>query len=429
MLRSLFLSILMICPFVCQGEAQWSEPQVIANSPDVYQVSAAANGKDSAVIVYTHVDDENSKMWIEGTLRELGAWGTPTQISQKMNNGSLDPKVVLDPDGFAYALWRYYDGGMEGLNSVYHVPGFTHWIDSGNNFPCMLATSIDQFEIAFGGSGGEMFVTAVWSGELNGSFFIQAAQFNRSSHRWTAIAPIPLDGKCKSFDVKVDSQGLTWLTWTLFSYSDHKDDVYITSLLADATQWAPSQLLSKGLTVGDLKLAIDAKDNVLVRWILNGQGYLLQAFKKEADSIAWLSTTFPKLKNEWWPITQVTIDRKGNIMLIWDQKTELINSMVLSADSLTWSKPAPVSNGFSIAWETAIDKAGNRLFVSNNMNGYLQAETLARSSTTWSPPFQIAPLQYSNSNIFNVSLSKGRAIIIYEDDQTVKVIEGTSLFN
>jgi len=405
--------------------AQWSEPQIIASDPDVYQVSAAVQEYGAAVMVYVHQDDANSQMWIEGNARVDGKWGSPQQISAKMSNGSFYPKAAIDPSGFSYALWKYSEGGMEGLKSANLPYGFDYWLQAGD-FPDTFATSIDQFEITL---TGRNFATAVWSVERNGNFYIEAAQFDRISHRWTTISSIPLSGRCKSFDVKLDSQGLTWLTWTLFSYSDHKDVIYITSLQGGDTQWAPIQTLIKGADVEDLKLAIDPKDNVLVRWhqTLNGRYSVFQAFKKHADSIAWVGTEFPTLKNEYSLDSEVTIDRQGNIMLIWDQTTDVISSMVLPARSLIWSKPTIVSKEFTITWESAIDKAGNRLVALNNEN-YLQAETLAAGSTKWSAPFQITPLKYINSNIYSVALVKDTAIIIYEDDDTVKVIEGTSLF-
>lgn len=94
-----------------------------------------------------------------------------------------------------------------------------------DDFPGTFASTIDQFEMVKGG----YFAAVAWSGELNSRFFIQAAQYNRATLGWTAIAPIPLAGRRKSFDVKLGSQGLTWLTWSLFTNSDHKDDIYTAS--------------------------------------------------------------------------------------------------------------------------------------------------------------------------------------------------------
>lgn len=416
------------------AQAQWTQPLQIGISPAWGQVSAESNAHGDAVLIYNRMEygegTAPNQMWIEANTRCNGEWGTPQRISVKTDatndNQYVYPKAAIDSYGFSYALWKYTDGNQEGLkNAICPSPC---WPFLSQDFPMAPADKIDQYEIAHNAG---LWVTAVWSTERSGNYYVESAQFDRMAHGWNAIQPISLLSACKSLDVKVDSQGVSWLIWSTYSYTEHKDLVYITSMNPESKQWNLPQILTKGQNIDELKLSIDPKDNVYVRWQqqVNQSNYLIQIYKKQADTLAWIKTEFPVIKNTTYPYNQFTFDQKGNALLLWEQTWENLRSTTLSARGINWSAPKlVVGQNVGSDWSSAIDKKGNRLLVYTDDRSNIQFMTLPVKGTQWSTPIKVAEQAYSNDPLFHVGLSKDTAIIIYADEQDIKVVEGGSLF-
>lgn len=403
--------------------ATWSTPvNIVSNSWG--SVSAAANTSGQAVVLYS--PGEEGQVGIAGIARSFsGDWLNPVHIP-KTDNSDEYPIAAIDEDGYSYALWKHTDSnsGLESImNAMLPAPNFSFWIVS-DNFPSTPATSIDDYKIAH---DKYSYATAAWSVQRDLQFYIEAAQFDRIAHAWRAIQPLSLGAKCKGFDLKLDSQGTTWLIWV--NYSSPTDVVYVTYLLPGNTSWAPPQILAKSKEVLDPQMAIDPKDNILVFWQQNEKKFVNQIYKKMSDSIAWIKTEFPCVKNQSWPDSQVTSDQKGNTLLLWQQSTNITNSASLSARGDKWNKAGVALKEWAVTWRSAIDKKGNRLVVYGGDTKYFKAVTLPAGQSKWSEPSNIAPQFYITAWIDLASFYGDKALIIYEDENAIKVVEGTSLFS
>ena len=417
-LKHFVLPLLVYFGQAVSGET-WSNPINIASNPS-WGPAVAANDRGEAVVVCKLLDSSG----IVGIARSLDDWLNPVQISNT-DNSDADPITAIDADGYCYALWKNIDpvSGLERLKSArLPTPDFLSWIVD-KDFPSIPATAIDQYQIAH---DKYSYATAAWSVQRDREFYIEAAQFDRVTHAWKAISPISLGAKCKGFDLKLDSQGTTWLIWV--NYSTPYDVVYVSSLLPGDTRWAPPQILSRSKEILEPQIAIDPKDNILVFWQQNEMKFVNQFYKKPAYTDAWIKTVFPALKNTSWPYSQVTFDQKGNALFLWDQSTYVINSASLSAHGEKWNKAGAALKECAFTWDSAVDTKGNRLLAYSGDTGYFKAITLPAGQSTWSSPSNVAPQTYVNAGIDLVALYGDKALVIYCDDGAIKAVEGTSLF-
>ena len=392
----------LVLPFVTYfaqvtAGATWSDPVNIVSNPEGGSVSAAANSFGQAVVLY--IPGEEGQVGIAGIARCGGEWLKPVHIA-KTDNSDEYPIVAIDEDSYSYALWKHTDSnsGLESIqNAMLPAPSFSFWIVP-DNFPSTPATSIDDYKIAL---DKYSYATAAWSLQRDLQFYIEAAQFDRIAHAWKAIQPLSLGAKCKGFDLKLDSQGTTWLIWV--NYSSPTDVVYVTYLLPGNTSWAPPQILAKSKMVLEPHMTIDPRDNILVFWQQNDKKFVNQIYKKRYDSMAWIKTEFPSVKNLSWPDSQVTSDQKGNSILLWQRTTDITNSASLSARGEKWSNAGVALKDWAVTWRCAIDKKGNRLVAYGGETKYFRAVTLPAGQTKWSEPSNIAPQFYINAWIALVS--------------------------
>lgn len=430
----LVLPLLLLMGQAIAGET-WSTPIKVGMNPSGGEISADINQDGDAVIVYNHIERNESgpdQMWVEAVKKTNDSWTSPARLSDKIDYTDItqwiEPKAAIDDSGFCNAIWKYTDAsGQEGLKCAWSW-GPDVWIQN-DAFPSTLATSIDQYEIAHDKDSHATVVSAV---QRDRQFYLETAQFHRASHLWSSIDPISLTDRCKNFDIRVDSQGITWLVWVNYTYP--KDVVYVTSLLPDDKKWGPPQILAKCNPDEDIepKLAIDPKDNVFICWQQNEkkQKYVFQIYKKPGDTIAWIKTEFPTVKNTTWPDFQVTFDQKGNALLLWDQNYNLTNSASLSPHGEQWQKSGSVLKDWAITWESAISKQGNRLLVySDDSAKSYKAITLPIGKKKWTAPVTVAPQTYVNGYIYRVGCYGDKALVIYGDDNAVQVVQGSSLFN
>ncbi|NPU95511.1 MAG: hypothetical protein HPY82_26755 [Gammaproteobacteria bacterium] len=296
---------------------------------------------------------------------DSGTWGTVSLVENQGNDAS-QPKVAVDANGNAIAVWKQMDGGRYNLWANRYEP------DTGWGTPQLLENldygNVDQADIAIDANGNAM--VAWW--ELGA-----ASKANIMAAYYTA--------------------GVGWGAATLLEFDDR----------GDAT--TP-------------KVAFDADGNALVVWFqYDGSHYYVWS-NRFTPGTGWAGTEFIQTytaQSGYYPELAMTAD--GNAVAFWQQLDPGLTSTMWSnryTAGVGWGVAEQVSNttGFAYTHDVATDAAGNAMAVWGVRESNLYSLWYSRYDTVagWSTPELLENQDSQNAYVPHIEMdAAGNAMVVW----------------
>nr|BAL58228.1 hypothetical protein HGMM_F55D02C28 [uncultured prokaryote] len=257
-----------------------------------------------------------------------GEWGSATQIST-LTTQADQPRVVIDPMGRIYALWKQDEGTKYNLYySVYNE--FTGW--SSPQLVNDGVSNVYKFDISVLPQGGAL--VAVWTQlDVFGYYNVYASFYDGSN--WSPQELLEnlgtgSDGYEDAYEPRVamDSSGNVITVWEIL---DSRGNYHILSNYFDvhAGMWVGEMFLEDYQDTSDDSpyLAVNSHGEAIVAWSHSGEYPIVRFYIpgsgwKEAEAFPDYSGANPE---------SVDIDDAGNVIV-------LLKSYVSSVDNILWAK-------------------------------------------------------------------------------------------
>lgn len=296
---------------------------------------------------------------------DSGSWGLE-QAVENQGSDALQPKVAIDANGNAIAVWKQASGSRYDLWANRYEPS-TGWgtpqllenLDYGN---------VDQPDIAFDANGNAL--VAWWELGAANKANIMAAYY---------------------------TVGVGWGAATLLEYSDS----------GDAT--TP-------------KVAFDADGNALVVWFqYDGTRYYVWS-NRYTPGVGWAGAEILQsnlAQSGYYPELSMTAD--GNAVAFWQQIDPGLNSTMWSnryTAGVGWGIAEQVSNssGFAYSHDVATDAAGNAIAVWGVSENTLYSLWFSRYDTVsgWSAPELLETQDSGNAYYARIVMDDaGNAMVVW----------------
>ncbi|MGM0595272.1 MAG: Ig-like domain-containing protein [Pseudomonadota bacterium] len=316
----------------------WGEASNFGGEGNTSSVEAdiALDSSGNAIAVFEQYNAEASPTRDDIVARYFNAesgWGTVEGL-EAWEGGSGEPKVAIDPDGNAMALWVQMDGSTRTLWSARHTA------EGGWEEPVEV-TSADagynpEPSIAFDGEGNAL---AVWNEHEER---IMARRYLAGSG-WQAIETVH------------DVSGSENDGWGLVLDVNSRGDAIVAWELTDTNTWIPiieavrytagsgwgaaeTVAADESMEMYWPRVAIDDRGDALVNWMLYDGGRQLWTSRFE-ESAGW--TEPEPLSDSLLSIGPVATDAAGNAMTVWSQDDDdgrnLYSSRYVSGQG--WGEP------------------------------------------------------------------------------------------
>ncbi|MCE5318447.1 MAG: hypothetical protein LLG04_13940 [Parachlamydia sp.] len=356
-------------------DGSWSAPFTFTMAEhEAQSISVAIDQKGNAVAVWTSTDGKFS-MVQSARLSDFGSndWKSfhePLTILVFM--GSY-PKVQLDAQGNAMAVWGVYDGNKTVIEAARLPLGATSWTRMHDR--TQLSHDISCLEFALNPSGNAV---AVWE-----------------SH--------------------VDAQPV---------------QIYTAALSADSSEWTePVLLSSERFSAVCPKIAVDSEGNAVAAWWTLSKS--IKAARLPFGQKEWQRTRLPIINS---PFFSLGITPDGDALMIWEpSKPGSIRYSVLPKMKAVWTKPAPVSTKGEEARSPilSMNSKGNVVAIwENHMRGCIQGAALRMNTKVWTPPKSLGhiPLEALRGRPALNFYGLDSAVLLYPASDSVQAVYGKDLF-
>lgn len=293
----------------------WDTPTLISvdNGLTAAEPRVAMDASGNAIVVWLQqpAADEQAGVWANSYRAGVG-WGTPTQLDSDVNV-AFHPQIAMDPDGNALAIWRQWDGAHYNLWASRYTPdtGGTGW-----GTATVIETNTGDVRanprIAMDSNGNAL---AVWS-QLRadgGGNDIWANRYTPGAGWGTATLVEMNDaGDAVEPQIAVDGSGNAMAVW---AHSGAAGVELWANRYTIAGGWGTPTFVAPEIAVPPPRVAVDATGNaVVVMWA--GTDVLANRFKPgtgwgTASPIDSADTTINAL--------EIAMDASGSVMAVWAQ--------------------------------------------------------------------------------------------------------------
>ncbi|MCE5316225.1 MAG: hypothetical protein LLG04_02525 [Parachlamydia sp.] len=418
----LLLSVFLISGYVEEAQS-WSPPATVGKNPEYGEADVAIDVHGNAIAVFgcTKPIKDTQLVWLEASRKPAnGSWSSPVRLTPKVNTSlstGVYPKVCLDPQGNAVAIWNFLEGDQQIIQTARLPFGSSEWVvetmpqPSDVKWLCCATLQMDQNGRAL----------ATWNTtSSDDKYFVVSARLSSSDAHWTMLTPLEIPYDFVEKHLHLNSAGIAWMLFMKSSdgWFEGKN-VNVATLSPDSSTWSTPETIQSGGRYGCPQIVSDLQGNVLATWQEYGDGSVFVAYQRLQGSTEWKKTDFPKNRSSYASHGWLSLDREGNALFVWSPDNKLMNSHLAQGQS-SWTAPELVSNDEVITSKCAIDSKGNRL-VSWISNDNLKTATLSAGETTWTAPFKVT----SASFLEDCQLSdNGSAVILYSNSSTLKAVYG-----
>jgi hypothetical protein len=244
-----------------------------------------------------------------------GTWATAEPIETGTAGDAVAPKVVVDAGGNGLAVWRQFDGAHADVWANRYTASTTSW-----GTPTLLESddtgNADAPRIAMDGDGNAI---AVWSQKVFGWNSILANRFTTSTGSWGTATLVETNdtSNAKFPEIAVDSTGNAMVVW--------REDTAPSRIASNrfnmgAGTWGTPALIDTGASVATSPaVAMDGYGNALAAWT---QGDDAMANRFDAGTGTWGAPVLIEANNMG-PVgvydVVIAADKAGNAIAVWDQ--------------------------------------------------------------------------------------------------------------
>lgn len=344
----------------------WSTPVtfVVPGEEDGWDPRVAVGANGDAIAVWTSVREPSPGQFqdiiMAATRTAGGSWSEPVALSDEDGLAlSFQPRVVVDAQGNATALWAEDIAGVSVLRTSTH-PENGDWSE-----PVSLTDSraVRDPELSVDAQGE---VTAIWTWHVpeDGGGIIQASSRSLEGTWGEAVDLSDSDDLAGFPQLAVDPQGDAVAVWE--SYAIGYDHPRIQAARRTAGDlWGPAVDLWDG-DGGNPDVAIDPQGTATAVWESHdGVGRLVHA-STSALGGPWSTPVDLSTRDDayWWgAFPQVTTDPQGGVTAIWRNFYDPNHNRVTAAQREpggAWSAPVELgeANGVIEPLRVAADPQG-----------------------------------------------------------------------
>lgn len=219
----------------------WQDAPLLApdNEWGAFDYHQAIDTQGNTQAVWEQFDGERYNIWANRKAPGQG-WGVAQLIETENAGSAYNPRVALDSQGNAVAVWQQSDGQRSRIAANRYMVGTgwskAQWIDAPNTLEAHAP------QVSFDSQGNAI---AVWQ-HKDGQRTRIAANRMVAGTGWGQAGPIENgNGHASAPHIASDAQGQLFALWQL---QGSKDTTIHTKLYAAGAGWGSDQLLKMALT-------------------------------------------------------------------------------------------------------------------------------------------------------------------------------------
>ncbi|MEN8243441.1 MAG: hypothetical protein ABFS43_00915 [Thermodesulfobacteriota bacterium] len=236
----------------------WEVAQEIdAGDYNVRAPRIAVNTSGYAFAVWSESDSSTTNVCASRFDATTGTWGNAEKLESRIEP-AYDPRVAVDADGNAFAVWDQSDGANKRIYANRYDSASGMWegattIDGGGH-------DADWSQVAMDADGNAF---TVWVQEEGVSYRIYANQYDAASGTWEGAEATGAEGTYISeIDLAMAPNGNVFVVWNLADSS-----IYADRFDAATGTWDGTKAIGVGgEDAWTPNVAVDAKGNAMVVW-------------------------------------------------------------------------------------------------------------------------------------------------------------------
>jgi hypothetical protein len=230
-----------------------TEPTLAAEDPRV-----GMDRDGNAIAVWEQTDGTRYSIWANRFLLGTG-WGTASTIESDSAGHAYSPQVAVDSAGNAMASWYQNDGTRFNARANRYVPG-TGWGTAATIETENLGTAYPP-SVAFDGPGN---ATAVWTQNDGTRNNLWSNRYVLGNGWGTAVPVESLTGDASSAAIAVDAAGYATAVWV---HHTTTYDVWANRYVPGTGWGTPVQIDSEAGEAVAPVVGIDSDGNVIAVWL------------------------------------------------------------------------------------------------------------------------------------------------------------------
>jgi len=358
--------------------ASWGTEELIesGNSGHALSPQIAIDNAGNAIAVWSQYDGTNYNIYANRYTASTNSWGTEELIESNDVANALSPKIAVDSNGNAIAVWQQSDGNNESIYANFYAASTDSWdtaalIESDNNGQAVEA------QIAFDSAGNAI---VVWSQSVGGLNNIYSNRYTLATG-WGG-AELIATGDVDNADrpqIAIDSNGNAIVVWRELSALGAKVSIYASRYTASTDSWGTEALLesSDDGHAFDPRIAMDDDGNGVAVWWQPDSANIRHIYTNRYTPGAGWGTEerIESSDDEHAQYPQIAIDGEGNVIAVWAQHDSATDRLLYAnrytANTGSWGTEALIGNGNGnvLQAQIAIDGAGNAMAVWQQSDG------------------------------------------------------------
>jgi len=251
-----------------EGGGSWSAPEIADESDGVTGSPSVAIDEDGDFAVLWPMRDQGSfnwKIWARN-FRTSGGWGSSTMLSGINNLASESPRIAMDREGNALAVWFQGLGLESGVFASRYEEG-AGWLQQEQ---ISVGAQLEDLEIAFGRDGNAIAVWGQWVDENGQQGLAVHASRYVAGTGWEAVQSISSAQQLYP-KIAVDASGNALAAWFEVDLTLPNSEAFSVwgNRYVNGGGWtAPERIGSYGSLIGTAmpNLAIDPNGDAFVIW-------------------------------------------------------------------------------------------------------------------------------------------------------------------
>ncbi len=278
------------------------------------KVQIAFSNDGNAIAVWQQSDGVRDNIW--SNLYTVGTgWGTPTLVENDNTGHARTPKIAIDHNGNAMAVWRQYDGSIYNIYSSRYTPasgwGSSNLLENNN-----VGTPNDP-QIAFDSNGNAM---AVWE-QYDGTSYNVYSNYYTNGSGWGLATLIETNNSGPAYDPQLafnanDDAIAVWeqndgSRYNIYSNTYNHGSGWSTPTLIETNNDGPAY---------DPQLSVNTEGTMIAAWRqYDGTRYSIYSNRYTTAS-EWETATLIETNNVGnAENVHVAISNSGHAFAVWPQ--------------------------------------------------------------------------------------------------------------
>jgi hypothetical protein len=392
-----------------------NEAMIESGTEDAYDSQIAFDGDGNAIAVWEQYDGAHWSIYAN-RYTPGGGWGTATVIESGTGSAG-SPKIAIDADGNAIAVWAQYDGAHNSIYANRYTPG------GGWGTETVIESGTDNAgspQIAIDGDGNAI---AVWHQNDGANLSIYANRYTAGGGWGTTATVIESGtGTAVSPQIAIDGDGNAIAVWQ--QYDGSHWNIYANRYTPSGGWGTTATVIESGTgTAYDPQIAIDGDGNAIAVWYQYDGGHLSIYANRYTSGGGWdmTATVIESGTGDAYD-PQIAIDGDGNAIVVWVQDDGSYDSIYANryTSGGGWGSATLIESGTGDAYDSqiAIDGDGNAIAVWDQDDG-VQWSTYANRYTFGGGWGTATVIESSTSDAYEPQIAidgDGNAIAVWVQD-------------